>query len=653
MYITKETLSQALLDLKGTAHPLLKVWLTLKAMGLEADNPVLIDTKNSTETLKLLFHSGDPNGRFYIPFSPTPSDEWMKGDASRSIIQTTIKKWFDGTITTVDPRSYLTITKSDRKYKIELAPVYPQGLGEGQNGFSRSAGQMLAVPVVQFAVWVFCREAIPDGTTNIAEYLCSKLRTLLHLSSAEESRVFKEVPFAISTSEEALTDANIFQLCGGSTEMSNVNCGWCDEYLAAIRTKPFILLAGISGTGKSRLVRQLARGCCPKVKAEDGDHPLYDEGKSGNFEMIQVRPNWHDSSELMGYVSRIVKAGDPPKYVMMPFVEFLAKAWVYREVPFFLCLDEMNLAPLEQYFAEYLSVIETRKKQTLGPEGATFEAISTDPLIRWESLEKDTLKNAVKDLFENKEWAAKAEHGRVEEIEKLILHDKGIRIPPNLVVMGTVNMDETTCSFSRKVLDRAMSFELNDVADMYDPTKLDAETESEFGKIPATAAEPKLLTGKEAYDSTAGQAVAIAADGTKVGDAILKILEVLNEKNVPAKKDDGTDDTGTMPLLAKTPFKIAYRTRNEIMIYCVERISNGLVELPQALDEAISMKILSRIEGDSQHVQKKWLVTLSAAIESELSKLDGYDAAKCALCKSKLADMADQADYGYTSFWTR
>ena len=427
---------------------------------------------------------------------------------------------------------------------------------------------------------------------------------------------------------------------------------YCDV-LSAIRTKPFILLAGISGTGKSRFVRQLARGCCPKEKPEGGDHPLYDEGKPGNFEMIQVRPNWHDSTELMGYVSRIVKAGDPPKYVMMPFVEFLAKAWVYREVPFFLCLDEMNLAPVEQYFAEYLSVIETREKRTLGPDGATFEAISTDQLVRWESLEKDTLTNAVKELFEDKEWAAKAEHGRVEEVEKLIQHDKGIRIPPNLVVMGTVNMDETTCSFSRKVLDRAMSFELNDVADMYDPAKLASEAKCEFGTIPATEAEPKLLTGKDAYDSTSGQAVAIAADGTKVGDAILKILELLNEKEVPAKKDDGSDDGGTMPLLAKTPFKIAYRTRNEIMIYCVERIGKGLVTLPQALDEAISMKILSRIEGDSQHVQKKWLVTLSAAIESELSKLDGYDAAKCKLCKSKLADMAEQADYGYTSFWTR
>lgn len=72
-----------------------------------------------------------------------------------------------------------------------------------------------------------------------------------------------------------------------------------------------------------------------------------------------MRPNWHDSTELMGYVSRIGSAG--PSYVITPFLQFLVKAWYFREIPFFLCLDEMNLAPVEQYFAEYLSVIETRK----------------------------------------------------------------------------------------------------------------------------------------------------------------------------------------------------------------------------------------------------------------------------------------------------
>lgn len=92
-----------------------------------------------------------------------------------------------------------------------------------------------------------------------------------------------------------------------------------DKYLAAIRTKPFVLLAGISGTGKSRLVRQLARGCCP------ANSLLKDEQKPGNFEIIPVKPNWHDSTELMGFVTRITE-DNKPKYVLTPFVKFLAKA---------------------------------------------------------------------------------------------------------------------------------------------------------------------------------------------------------------------------------------------------------------------------------------------------------------------------------------
>ncbi len=393
-------------------------------------------------------------------------------------------------------------------------------------------------------------------------------------------------------------------------------------------------------------MRQLARGCChePKLVSKETN-------TCGNYECIPVRPNWHDSTELLGYVTRITKNNEPPKYIVTPFVEFLAKAWTYRETPFFLCLDEMNLAPVEQYFAEYLSVVESREKITVGDGAEAFECLSSrEKLVRFDSLDKETKDGLLKELFDNKDWANSAQHGRVEAVKKMFCKDQGIRLPPNLVVMGTVNMDETTCSFSRKVLDRAMSFELNDVSDMYAPANLAGEGDYEFASIDADAANCTLLTGKDAYNSAGGQVVA-AASGKKVGDAILEFLESLNEKDAPAKKEDGSDGSGTMHLLSKTPFKIAYRSRNEIMIYCIERIAGGLVSLPQALDEAISMKVLSRIEGDSQHVKPEWLQTLSAAIVDGLSKLSGYDPAKCIVCKEKLADMAEQAKYGYTSFW--
>ena len=74
-------------------------------------------------------------------------------------------------------------------------------------------------------------------------------------------------------------------------------------YITAIKSKPFLLLAGISGTGKSRIVRELARACW-----EEGSEKFKAQ-KPKNFEMVQVKPNWHDSSELIGYVSRV--SGSP------------------------------------------------------------------------------------------------------------------------------------------------------------------------------------------------------------------------------------------------------------------------------------------------------------------------------------------------------
>lgn len=125
-----------------------------------------------------------------------------------------------------------------------------------------------------------------------------------------------------------------------------------NSYLRAMRTKPFLLLAGISGTGKSRLVKQMAFDSCP------GGALRKDLTSPGNYCLIEVKPNWHDPTELLGYESQMNGA----HYQLTDFVRFLAKAMLHPDVPFFVCLDEMNLAPVEQYLAEFLSVLESRTK---------------------------------------------------------------------------------------------------------------------------------------------------------------------------------------------------------------------------------------------------------------------------------------------------
>lgn len=127
-------------------------------------------------------------------------------------------------------------------------------------------------------------------------------------------------------------------------------------------------------------------------------------------------------------------------------------------MPFFLCLDEMNLAPVEQYFAEFLSAIESRSI-----ENGEYE---TDPIVKpFESFNTKNDDGIIIDNLSDRMIAhlvGKLDTQRKSEIAERF-RTKGLTLPPNLFVMGTVNMDETTFSFSRKVLDRAMSVVMNKV----------------------------------------------------------------------------------------------------------------------------------------------------------------------------------------------
>jgi hypothetical protein len=364
-------------------------------------------------------------------------------------------------------------------------------------------------------------------------------------------------------------------------------------YLTALRTKPFMLLAGISGTGKSRIVREMAKACWKEGDEEYGkNHPK-------NFCMVQVKPNWHDSSELIGYVSRI----NGEKYVVGPFLRFMAKAIKDENTPYFLCLDEMNLAPVEQYFAEYLSVIESRK---LNADGS----ITTDPIIPFEDTE--AYGTLIDQLFDT-------EADRVAYKSK---DGKQLTIPQNLFVVGTVNMDETTFSFSRKVLDRAMTIEMNEV-------NLSGGLEeegSEIGYI-GNCIIGDAAEGKDVY-----------AENKDLCDKVITYLEKVNIA------------------LEGTPFKIAYRTRNEFLLYAVNRqLLDKDSQLWQTLDEMTSMKILSRIEGDSERT-KEPLNALKTLVEQNIinqipEPKEGETVTK-SVSAAKIKEMLDKLDKtSYTSYW--
>ena len=366
-------------------------------------------------------------------------------------------------------------------------------------------------------------------------------------------------------------------------------------YLTALRTKPFMLLAGISGTGKSRIVREMAKACW-----KDGD-PEFGKNHPKNFCMVQVKPNWHDSSDLIGYVSRL----NGEKFVVGPFLRFLAAAIKDPDTPYFLCLDEMNLAPVEQYFAEYLSVIESREFNDSG-------IIETDPIVPFE----DTVAygNLIDQLFDTPEE---------RKAYKTAEGGKRLTIPQNFFVVGTVNMDETTFSFSRKVLDRAMTIEMNEV-DLHGGLEKGAGNDIGYigNCIIGDAAE-----GCDVYE-----------ENRELCDQVLAYLEQVNA------------------ILEGSPFKIAYRTRNEFLMYAVNRKKlDEKSQLWQSLDEMTSMKILSRIEGDEERT-KKVLDGLKALVEEQIVSAippaeEGNPVQK-SISAAKIDEMlAKLKATGFTSYW--
>ena len=351
---------------------------------------------------------------------------------------------------------------------------------------------------------------------------------------------------------------------------SSLNSSHISSYLTAIRTKPFILLAGISGTGKSRIVRKLAQATVTEELQKANGYTDNDFANDrwtlhspANFELIQVKPNWHNSMDVIGYLSNIPS----PHYVFTPFIEFIVKAWQHPEVPFFLCLDEMNLAPVEEYFAEFLSAIESR----------SFEngEYMTDPIIKpFNSFGENVAKMMVNTLFPNFTAADKN-----SLLGKIVDHleTKGLTLPKNLMVIGTVNMDETTFSFSRKVLDRAMSVEMNEVN--YD-SFLNDTTDDDLKAI---------VQAFEENDDADLNALLV--------DRHIEAREIIDELGDDAKF--AIDYLKRInALLEGTPFKLGYRAANEALIYLQASQEFGHTDRIAALDNFTLMKILSRIEGD-------------------------------------------------------
>lgn len=171
--------------------------------------------------------------------------------------------------------------------------------------------------------------------------------------------------------------------------------------------KHLVVLAGLSGTGKTNLAIQYSHAIHGVRKASERDPFLF---------ICPVRPEWTDPTGLTGYYDVL-----SDRYVVPPFLEAVLMANANPDSPVFVCLDEMNLARVEYYFSDILSSIETGQPLQLHSNSVPLEGSSGGEI-------------------------------RAE-----------VPLPPNLYITGTINVDETTNPLSDKVLDRAIYIDMSQV----------------------------------------------------------------------------------------------------------------------------------------------------------------------------------------------
>ena len=188
------------------------------------------------------------------------------------------------------------------------------------------------------------------------------------------------------------------------------------RYFLSLKTKPFVILTGISGTGKTKIAQIFADYMCQDLSLEE---------KEKRIAFVPVRPDWMDNKGLIGYYNLLDE-----KYHANPVLRLVIEAGKNENKgkPHFVIFDEMNLAKVEQYFSDFLSIMESRTPDR--PEG--------EPIIL-HTFNEDIATRDGLDI------------------------PKELYIPPNVYFTGTVNVDESTYMFSPKVLDRANVIEFNDV----------------------------------------------------------------------------------------------------------------------------------------------------------------------------------------------
>lgn len=284
------------------------------------------------------------------------------------------------------------------------------------------------------------------------------------------------------------------------------------NFHTAMKSSKLVILSGMSGTGKSKIVQAYGKSLG------------LDENRL-NF--ISVRPSWGDDSDLLGYVDSInnlYRPGDSG------FIDTLIEASNNKENLYIICLDEMNLARVEHYFSQILSVLELDKE---------------DRILKLYNEElEETIKNSNR-------------------------YKANIKIGTNILLVGTVNLDESTYHFSDKVLDRANVITLNQV-NFLELKKLQSNKEN-IVKVKEVSFKEyeKMINTREFID---------------LNDRELELLSEINEKMNFLNKNVG----------------IGFRIITQIDDYIRNIPKDSIISREEGIDIQLTQRILPKIRGTKE-----------------------------------------------------
>ena len=324
----------------------------------------------------------------------------------------------------------------------------------------------------------------------------------------------------------------------------------------SLMAKPFVILSGLAGSGKTQLALAFAKCLSENIKEQ--------------VCTVSIGADWTNREPLLGYPNAL-KSGE---YVMPEsgVLQLLMRANEDPSKPYFLILDEMNLSVVERYFADFLSAME-----------------SGEPIKLWDG---------------NEEVPAE------------------IKLPKNVFIIGTINVDETTYMFSPKVLDRANVIEFKIAAN---------EMEDYLGK--------KININLEsAYSTCADMAV-----------------DFVNKANSQVEKDEKNKDVllSFFKELKKVNAEFGYRTVNEISRYL--HFSNGELDADSAIDTVILQKLLPKLHGSRKKLvpvlTSLWNLCLKDGFTKEIDAEFNKDDFKYPESAEKIQRMYNAVvDNGFTSF---